>query len=150
MGVADEDLKRQLHEAWAERDAAQREHAAVATELEAVREERDTALKEANVELPAMAREVQQAEAERDRALELKVSAEELSSARALEVERLKDQLAGFLGPKCEAKECPDYDGAHPYHANAIEKAYEAGQKAVRDEYERLKAEIQQYGVKLA
>ncbi len=78
-----------------------------------------------------------------NRAVMLQKSAEEMSSARALEVERLKEQLAGFLGPKCEAKECPDYDGAHPYHANAIEKAHDAGQALLREENALLRAQME-------
>lgn len=73
----------------------------------------------------------------------------QLHNAQA-EVERLKDELRQIHGPECLDGDCPDYDGEHPYHHSAVVKAHEAGQKVVREEYERLKAEIRQYGVKLA
>lgn len=63
------DLARQLHEAWVERDRVREQLAMVVFENEALIENLN-------------------------RAVMLQKSAEEMSSARALEVERLKDQLA--------------------------------------------------------
>jgi predicted nucleic acid-binding Zn-ribbon protein len=81
-------------------------------------------------------------EEQRDRARELQGSAEEMSSARALEIEALKENLARVRGPECQSKECLDYDGEHPFHQNIAALAHERAQKPMREEIERLKAEL--------
>jgi hypothetical protein len=81
-------------------------------------------------------------EEQRDRARMLQASAEEMSAARALEVGSLKERLARFLGPECQNKECPDYDGAHPYHASAELRAFDSGLAVQRGENARLREQI--------
>ena len=41
------------------------------------------------------------------------------------------EALEQWTGPTCPNDECPDYDGAHPYHFNAVEKFWTERQKHV-------------------
>ena len=58
------------------------------------------------------------------------------------EVEGAVAALARVRGPACSNAECPDYDGEHPYHQNAAVEAHEAAQVPLREENERLRAQI--------
>ena len=90
----------------------------------------------------ALQRQCHAVEEQRDRARMLQASAEEMSSVRALEIDRLNTRAEEFLGPKCANAECPDYDGMHPYHSTLASKAFDAGQAVMRGENEALRVQI--------
>lgn len=56
------------------------------------------------------------------------------------ELEEAKKELAKHRGPECKDKECPDYDGAHPFHDNEVERFWREKQKeyVLKSEHERL------------
>lgn len=55
---------------------------------------------------------------------------------------KVKEELASWTGPRCITPddECLDYDGAHPYHENSIEKFWDKKQKDYvhKSDYERI------------
>lgn len=61
----------------------------------------------------------------------------ELTKSNLTEAKR---QLAELQGPECKDKECPDYDGSHPFHDNAVERFWREKQKEYvhKSEHERL------------
>ena len=138
MGVADEDLKRQLDEAWAERDRAR--------ELQKSAEAQAASFLRQCMEIGAL-RLIDQGIADA-RALEIKNLTDafrvrvEISDVQQAEIEGLKGSLSRLRGPECQDKECPDYDGEHPYHENVAVKAHERAQVPLREENEQLRADL--------
>ena len=56
---------------------------------------------------------------------------------------KLMGSLSKLMGPKCEDKDCPDHDGGHPYHENALEKAYEKGQVVAKELMKECKRQLE-------
>lgn len=136
MSAANEDLKRQLDEAWAERDRARG--------LQKSAEAQAASFLRQCMEIGAL-RLIDQGIADA-RALEIKNLTDafrvrvEITDAQQAEIEGLKGNLAKVRGPECQNKECLDYDGEHPFHQNIAAVAHEQAQKPMREEIEKRKA----------
>jgi len=48
------------------------------------------------------------------------------------ELEFLRASAIKMNGPFCENGDCLDFDGAHPFHFNAVERAFREGQDKLR------------------
>lgn len=57
-------------------------------------------------------------------------------------VAELEQQVSEFNGPVCLTPDCPDYDGYHPYHQNAVSNAWNQAQAQTHAWYED---QIRQY-----
>jgi len=56
------------------------------------------------------------------------------------QLKEANEELAKHRGPECKDKDCPDYDGAHPFHDNEVERFWREKQKdfVLKSEHERL------------
>lgn len=133
MSAANEDLKRQLDEAWAERDRAR--------ELQKSAEAQAASFLRQCMEIGAL-RLIDQGIADA-RALEIKNLTDafrvrvEITDTQQAEIGGLRESLSRLRGPECQDKEYPDYDGEHPYHENVAVKAL-----PLREENEQLRADL--------
>lgn len=68
-----------------------------------------------------------------------------LPNCASVELDELRKFRDSFNGPECKDAECLDYDGAHPFHQNALEKAHNAAQEEILPDLREAQAEVKHW-----
>lgn len=65
-----------------------------------------------------------------------------LPNCASVELDELRKFRDHMNGPECKDTNCLDYDGAHPFHQNALENAHAVGQDKMRPALLEAQAEV--------